>query len=448
MNTDPTDASQIMAGDKLTLTIDKMAAGGDGVARVDGLAVFVANAAPGDNAEVEITHRAKNFARAKISSLLTPGPARVTPPCPLAGRCDGCQLQQLDYAAQLDAKRDFVSDGLARIGRLNGIEVKPTLGMENPWQYRNKAEFIAGKVDGKIRLGYHIDAEDGFLPLDDCPIQHPLSLKLLHAVEEVANTMSLSLAQLITRVNPKDNTALIILVCREDHTEISTIAATLRGMVPELSGVLFSLVRGNSVVRRTQARIISGLHQLKQYLGEWEYTVSAESFFQVNNTQAELLQRLAIEASGDLRNANFIDGYCGVGTFLLPLGKLAAHAMGIEDSDSSIRDAVENLARYTMREVHLSENRVEAIFPRMVRKGRKADVVLLDPPRKGAGPQVLESVAALKAKRVILISCDPATLGRDAGDLVKLGYSLQSVQPVDMFPQTWHVETIALAVKK
>ncbi len=447
MNTDPTGASQITTGDHLTLTIDKMAAGGDGVARVDGMAVFVANAVPGDNAEVEITQRAKNFARGKIINLLVPGAKRIAPPCPLAGKCDGCQLQQLDYSAQLEAKSEFVRDGLERIGRLSGIAVAPTLGMENPWQYRNKAEFIAGKVDGKLRLGYHIDTDDGFLPLDDCPIQHPLSIKLLHAVEEVANTMSLSLVQLITRISPTENSALVILVCREDHVEIKTIAATLRGMVPELAGVLFSLVRGNSVVRRTQARLIAGSDKLHQHLNEWEYSVSAESFFQVNNQQAEVLQRLALESCGDISNANVYDAYCGVGTFLLPLGKLAAHATGIEDSESAVRDATENLARYTMREIHLSENRVETVLPRLVRKGRKADVILLDPPRKGAGPQVLESVAALHAKRVVLISCDPATLGRDAGDLVKHGYTIQSVQPVDMFPQTWHVETIALATK-
>ncbi len=211
--------------------------------------------------------------------------------------------------------------------------------------------------------------------------------------------------------------------------------------------MLYSIVRGHSVVRRTLAESLRGQTKLIQQLGAWEYTVSAESFFQVNNEQGARLVELAVEFAGELSERLFADAYCGVGVFLLPLAAKAARAIGIEEHPIAVRDAEANLSRYAIHDVKLYAARVESIFPRLLRKGRELDVVVLDPPRKGAGPLVLGSMERLGVRRVILVSCDPSTLGRDAGELVSLGYHLRSIQPVDMFPQTWHVETVVLAEK-
>ena len=433
-------------GDRLTVTVETLAAGGDGIARPGGLTLFIPHTAPGDVAEVTVISVAKNFARARLLSLNIPGLDRVPTRCPVAAGCPGCPLQHLRYAAQLAVKQTFVRDGLERIGHLRDIEVYPTLGMDDPWQYRNKGEFIAERVHDVVRLGYHGD--EGFLPLDDCPIHHPLSMRLLRETEAVANAEQLPLAQLITRVSPTDNAALAILVCWEWHDRLPAAAEMLRARIPELAGVLWSRVRGQSVVRRTLAEPLAGAGKLTQHLDPWAFTVSAESFFQVNNTQASRLIALVEEYAGDLALANFADGYCGVGTFLVPLAGKAARALGIEEHPTALRDAADNLARYARHDVHLLEGQVETIFPRLLRKGRHLDVVVLDPPRKGAGQLVLRAMAELGVKRVVLVSCDPATLGRDAGDLAQLGYRLRMVQPVDMFPQTGHVESVALAERE
>ncbi|HEY3377502.1 MAG TPA: 23S rRNA (uracil(1939)-C(5))-methyltransferase RlmD [Armatimonadota bacterium] len=444
MHIDQSESDFPQLGDRCVVTIETLAAGGDAIARISGFTVFIAGGAPGDVAEIEITQTSKKFARARIVALQTPSPDRVPTPCPLAGGCPGCQLQHLSYAAQLTAKQTFVRDGLERIGHLKGIDVLPTLGMDDPWHYRNKGEFIARIQDDRVELGYHGEDSEAFVPVPDCPIQHPLTMRIVRAVEALATREALPLAQLITRVSPHDGKALAILVCWEWNERIAAVAAALREDVPEVAGVLWSRVRGRSVVRRTLAEGLNGQLKLIQRLGEWDYTVSAESFFQVNNVQATELIRLAGEFVGDLHEATFVDAYCGVGTFLVPLANRALRAMGIEEHPAALQDAVVNLSRYAVRDARLFEGSVETIFTRLVRKGRSVDVALLDPPRKGAGRLALETMAQLGVRRAVLISCDPATFGRDAGDLVSLGYRITAVQPVDMFPQTWHVETMAL----
>lgn len=447
MNTDQTPLEAPQPGERVRVTIETLATGGDGIARHQGLTLFVPRSAPGDVLDVEIVEVTRNFGRARIVDIVKAGPDRVPATCPLAESCPGCEFQHLHYDAQLVAKQNFVRDGLERIGRLKGVVVQPTLGMANPWEYRNKGEFTATTVDDRLRLGYHGENGD-FLRLTACPLHHPLTLRILHEVEIVANSMHLPLAQLITRVSPSENAGLAILVCWEDADKLEEAAVLLRERLPELAGVLFSRVRGRSVVRRSLAEVVAGQGKLTQRLGEWEYTVSAESFFQVNNEQATRLVSLALEMAGDMGSANFADGYCGVGTFLIPLGKRALRSIGVEEHPIALRDAQDNLTSYAIHDVHLFEGRVESVFPRLQRKGRSLDVVLLDPPRKGVGRSVLESVAGLGAERIILVSCDPATLGRDAGDLAILGYQPEIVQPVDMFPQTAHVETIALLTKR
>jgi len=447
MTTDQPALDHPQPGERVRVAVETLATGGDGVARHQGFTLFVPNSAPGDVLDVEITEATRNYGRARILDIVESGPDRVPTTCPLADGCPGCAFQHLRYEAQLAAKQTFVRDGLERIGRLCGVEVRPTLGMAHPWEYRNKGEFTAETVKERIRLGYH--GEEGrFLQISACPLHHPLSLRILHETEVVVNNMHLPLAQLITRVSPSENAALAILVCWEESDRLEDAAAQLRERIPELAGVLWSRVRGRSVVRRTLAEVLAGQGKLTQRLGEWEYTVSAESFFQINNEQAARLVAFAGEMAGDLQSAIFADGYCGVGTFLVPLAKRASRSIGVEEHPVALRDAQDNLSRYAIHDVHLYEGRVESIFPRLPRKGCSLDVALLDPPRKGAGRSVLESVARLGAKRILLISCDPATLGRDAGDLAILGYQPEIVQPVDMFPQTPHVETIALLTKR
>ncbi len=429
-------------GDRLTVTIDSIAAGGDGVAHPDGFTLFIPYTATGEEAEVEVTRISRSYGKAKVINLIKPSPDRVVPPCPYYGKCAGCQLQHINYAAQLEAKKSFIADSLQRIGRISDFTINDPIGMDNPWNYRNKAEFIAGKIDGKIRLGYHIDGDDGFLAVDDCPIQHPLSNKILRAVENAAEQFNLPLAQLIIRIAPHNSEALIIMVMWEKTEELQNAAKYLRAEVPEIAGVLWSQVRGKSVVRRTFALPVEGQLKFTQKLGDDTFIVSAESFFQVNSEQAVKMLDITREYAGDMKEKMFADLYCGVGTFLLPLARGANRSFGIEEHPGAIRDADNNLAKAAIHNVTIYEGKVEVILTRMLRKGRELDVAIVDPPRKGVGRQALSAINELGAQTIIMISCDPATLARDLGDLEALDYKITAIQPVDMFPQTWHVETI------
>lgn len=442
------DMMTIHPGDNYTVTIDRIAAGGEGVARVAGITVFVPYSAPADMAEIEITRVAKNYLRARILNIISPSPDRVLPQCPLAGQCPGCQLQHLNYQAQLDIKQTVVQDAFQRIGHLSDVSVQPVIGMDNPWHYRNKGEFTAEIIDGEIHLGYRADGEGGFILLPDCPLHRPFTMEIVRAVEKVANEYNLPLAQLISRVDADDNGALAILVCHEWDDNLPQAAAKLQQLLPSLSGVLWSRVRGKTVVRRTPAELLLGDKSLHYSLTPWEYTVSAEAFFQVNLTQAKVLVDCVQQLLGDISSAITLDGYCGVGTFLLPLAARSSRAIGIEENPAAFLDAQINLTRYAMHDVKMYQGRVETILRRALRKSRTVDAMVLDPPRKGVGYEVLSMAAELKVRRLLLVSCDPATLGRDAGDLDKLGYRITSVQPVDMFPQTWHVESVALAELK
>jgi 23S rRNA (uracil1939-C5)-methyltransferase len=429
-------------GDRLSVTIDSIAAGGDGVAHPDGFTLFIPYTATGEEAEVEVTRISRSYGKAKVINLTKPSPDRVAPPCPHYGKCAGCQLQHINYAAQLEAKKSFIADSLQRIGRISDFTINDPIGMENPWNYRNKAEFIAGTIDGKIRLGYHIDEDNGFLPVDDCPIQHPLSNEILRAVENATEKFNIPLAQLIIRVAPHNNEAMIIMVCWEKSEELAEAAKYLRAELPNIAGILWSQVRGKSVVRRTFALPLEGQLKFTQQLGTENFLVSAESFFQVNSEQAVKMLEVAREFTGDMKEKLFADLYCGVGTFLLPLARGANRSFGIEEHPGAIRDADNNLARSAIHNVTIYEGKVEIILQRMLRKGRELDVAIVDPPRKGVGRQALSIIKELGTETIIMISCDPATLARDLGDLEALGYKIIEIQPIDMFPQTWHIETI------
>lgn len=442
------DMITLEEGEKFTVTIDRVAAGGEGIARVQGITVFVSHTAPADIVEIEITQVAKKFARGRLLNILTSAPERVSPRCPLAGKCPGCQLQHINYQAQLAIKQTVVQDAFQRIGHLNDVPVLPVIGMENPWEYRNKGEFAAEIVAGKIQLGYRADGEGGFVELPDCPLHHPLTMEIVRATEIVANEFQLPLAQLITRVDADENKALAILVCREWDDALNAAAERLQQLLPSLTGVLWSRVRGKSLVRRTPAELLAGERSLVYTLAPWEYSVSAEAFFQVNLVQAKVLVETVLQMAGDLSAAIALDGYCGVGTFLLPIAARAARSIGIEENPAAFQDAQINLTRYAMHDVKMYQGKVETILRRAIRKGRHVDVMVLDPPRKGAGREVLAMVAELQVRKLVMVSCDPATLARDASDLDKFGYQITSVQPVDMFPQTWHIESVALAELK
>ena len=443
--------SPLSVGETVRLRLDSLAVGGEAVGRYQGLAVFALWGCPGEEAEVEITHLAPRFARGVVRKVILPSPDRVAPPCPHFGDCGGCQLQHISYQAQLRHKTTMVRDAVTRIGRLADVAVGETWGMKEPWCYRGRAEYQA-HVDesGQVTLGFARHRSHEIVAVGRCRVQHPLSEQVRAALLELIPRLAqgpgerTAFLKLDTLVSHASGKAIATLVCDGQPPFLPSAAEALMREVPDLIGVCASRQRGMRAVHRSPARPLAGRPHLTESLGEGEYRISPDSFFQVNPQQAARIVALVQEWAEVSRGHVVVDTYSGVGTFLLPLARAARQAAGIESEESALTDARANLRRWRLSNVTLYKGEVERILPRLAERGWQPQVVVLDPPRKGCGPAVCAAVARLRPRRVILVSCHPATLARDLKTLAEHGYPARRVQPVDMFPQTWHVEAVAL----
>jgi 23S rRNA (uracil1939-C5)-methyltransferase len=438
-------------GQTVRLRLDSVAVGGEAVGRHEGMAVFALWGCPGDEAEVEITEVSRRFARGLVRSVIEPSPDRVDPPCPHFGDCGGCQLQHVSYEAQLRHKTAMVRDALQRIGGITDVEVADTIGMDEPWRYRNRAQYSAAvNESGKLALGFARYHSHDVIGLSECNIQHPLSERIRRAVERLLPPIDQGgrerslLLGVETFVSFSSGRGLVTLVCEGQPAFLRPLANALTEEVSEVAGVLFARRRGRAAVHRSPAEAVVGEGHLLEEIGGHTYRVAADSFFQTNPAQTARAVELVIEWADVGGGDTAVDLYCGVGTFLLPLAGRARRAFGVEGADSAVSDGKANARTWGLRNVTFYQRNVERVLPRWVERGRRADVVVLDPPRKGAGPIITASVAKLQPRRIILVSCDPATLARDLKHLAELGYPCRRLQPIDMFPQTWHVEAVAL----
>ncbi|MBI5880309.1 MAG: class I SAM-dependent RNA methyltransferase [Chloroflexi bacterium] len=397
-----------------------MAFGGEAIARHEGRAIFVPFAVPGDDAEIEIVEDRGRFARGRLVNLITPAPERIAPRCKYFGACGGCHYQHMPYAQQLETKTQIVRDQLARIGGIADAQVHATIGADDPWHYRNHIQFHVAP-DGK--LGFMAARTNEVVPVDECHI-------LARPIETLWRELELELPDLdevILRASAGTGERLAALCLA------STEALEVEIDLP-VNCVLL-LEDGSDVV-------LSGDDYFREQLAGRAYRVSAESFFQVNTPQAERLVQMVVEralASGDPAQMTVLDAYCGVGVFALTLAGSVAHVTGIESAPSAVRDALVNTGDAT--NVQIVEGAVEDVLPELT---ERFDVIVLDPPREGCAPEVLDAIAAHDIRRIVYVSCDPSTLARDVKRLGGKGYQLTDVQPLDMFPQTFHIETIAV----
>lgn len=446
----------VSVGERVILRLDSLAVGGEAVGRYEGLAVFAVWGCPGDEAEVEITEVGRSFARGVVRSIISPSPDRVEAPCPHFGDCGGCQLQHISYDAQLRHKAAMVRESVARIAGLSDAEVGETWGMEDPWRYRNRAEYhVRRQASGKIAVGFTRHRSHEVVALRECRLQHALSERVRAAVEELLPHVAQGAAEraallgVETLVSFSSGQIIATLVCDgEEPSFLSSLAEALAMRLPELTGLLAALRRGRGSPRRSPSTVLWGDSHVIEEIAGRTYRVSADSFFQTNPAQAaravELVEEWAAVQPGD----TVLDLYCGVGTFLLPLAGSAKAGRGVESDRAAYRDARANARRWRLPNVKLYERNVERLVPRWVERGRRADVVVLDPPRKGCGPIVCATAARLNPRRIILVSCDPATFARDLASLAEEGYKVRHIQPIDMFPQTWHVEAVAVCERR
>jgi 23S rRNA (uracil1939-C5)-methyltransferase len=443
-------------GETLTLTIDDLAFGGEGVGRVDGYVVFVRGGLPGDRLTVRVVDARARYARAHVEAVQEPSPHRVEAPCPYFGRCGGCRLQHMAYPAQLAFKEKQVRDCLERLGRLGDFEVRPILPAPETYGYRNKMEFT---VDGSAeapRIGLH-EAEryDVVLDVERCLLQSEPMNALLDEMRRQVRARRLSvydqatergLLRFVTvREGRRTGESMVNIVASAPDVEgLAPVAEALRAREPSTASVVLN-VNGKkaSVAVGTEEHLLLGRDHITESLDGVAFQVSANSFFQTNTLQAERLFAVVAEACGLTGAETVMDLYSGTGAISLLLARRCRRVYGIELAPTAVADAVRNAALNGIGNCTFLSGEVRHVLPRLLADGVHADVVVADPPRAGFHPKALKALAALGAGRVVYVSCNPATLARDVGDLCGHGYRVEWVQPVDMFPHTPHIEAVA-----
>lgn len=449
----------VSPGDEVVVTIDNHGAQGEGVAHIDGFALFVPGAIAGERVRVKVQQVRPNYARGVVQDILEPCQDRVGAPCGLFGQCGGCQLLHMDYHAQLDMKRQRVADALERIGGIRGAEVQPTIGMEHPWEYRNKVQYPVGIDDGHIVAGCYSQGTHDVVPTDTCAIQHPLNTRVVHAAVELADAYGLSvydeatgrgfLRHILVKLAHGTGKAMAVLITSEERfPKGKEFAAELAAAVPEVASVVQSVNpdRTNRVLGQSH-RVLWGSLYIVDDLDGLKFRISAESFYQVNPVQTVTLYREAVAAAGLLGNERVLDAYCGVGTLALFMARQAREVYGIEIVEQAIRDAQSNAELNSISNARFIAGRVERVLPRLISEGTTFDVAVLDPPRSGCEREVLDALAESGVGRIVYVSCNPATMARDAAVLKQQSYQVERVQPVDMFPHTFHVETVVLITR-
>ncbi len=444
-----------MQGDLVTIEITALAAGGDSVGRTGaGYVVFVPDAVPGDRLEVRLVRVKRDHGFGQVVRVLENSPHRVRPHCIVADRCGSCQWQAVDYAYQLAAKRQQVIEALVRLGGFTNPPVEPTIAQPVPFGYRNKSTFPVGRnARGEVVVGYYRKDSHRIVNLNACPVQDSRLDPLLRAAKEAICDRNWSiydearhsgaLRHLALRIGERTGEMLLTLVTHGVLPAVESAAAQLRDQFPDLVGVCVNenTERGNAIFGE-RTHCVAGRPYLEDILGGFRFRVEPTTFFQICTSHAESLARLVVEAAAAGPGDTVVDAYCGIGTLSLPLARGAGQVIGIESYLPSVEQARTNAQFNGVANCKFIAGTVEDQLPHL-----QADIVVLDPPRRGCERAVIAAISALEPRRIVYVSCNPATLARDLQLLAQDGYNLVSVQPVDLFAQTHHVESVALLVR-
>lgn len=437
------------------IKIHGLGSSGEGVGKIDELAVFVEGALPDEEVLAEIETRKKNYAVGRLVEVVKSSSERVEPFCPLYKDCGGCQLQHLSYAAQLKWKRQQVVDAIERIGKLDGVEVFETLGMENPLRYRNKMQFPVGK---NLRIGCYARGSHKIIDTTSCMIQNVGNDKILAAVRNVAKKFNMQpydedthkgfLRHVMGRVGCNGELMIVLVTATKNFPNEKNFVRALLKELPEVTSIQQNVQTfHNNVILGRDTRVLFGKPTIHDKIGNLKFNISARSFFQVNTAQAEVLYQTALDFAELHGHETIIDAYCGTGTISLFMARKAHRVYGTEIISSAIADAKRNARENNIRNVEFFVGDAVKVMPRLANSVHLPDVIITDPPRAGCDKKVLETFAAMQPDKIIYVSCNPATLARDLKILGELGYQTKKIQPVDMFPFTSHIESVA-QVKK
>lgn len=439
----------------MKIQVEKIAHGGEGIGRLNGRALFIEGALPGETVRIELLPEKKGVQHARLIQILTPSPERQTPPCSIYDACGGCSVQHLHYEGQLKAKEERVREALSRIAGLSETLVLPIVKDLDPFGYRQKTAVPLQQGPYGLQYGFYKKGSHEIIPMDQCHIAASEHQTILEVVKKIANHLQLPgydertdtglLRHAVIRTGYHTQEKMLVLVLTKPMQYTALIEAIQKELGPDLSFHVNIQPKPSNTIFGSKFIHLSGPKTIHDHIGKLKFNISPASFFQVNPPMAEKLYQIAKEYAQLQGEETVLDAYSGTGTIALYLADKAKWVTGIEVVQQAVLDARRNQEENHIKNANFLLGTPDSLLKE---KNTTFDVIITDPPRKGLEPKALETLAKLKAKRFIYVSCDPSTLARDLKQLSHLGYKVEKVQPVDMFPQTMHVECVVSLVKE
>lgn len=443
--------------DEVIIDITDIGQDGEGIGKFEGYTLFVKNALVGDKIRAKVMKAKKNYGYARLMEVITPSSYRVTPRCEIADKCGGCSIQHLDYRKQLEFKQDKVKSCLERIGGFKDITLEAIIGMEEPFHYRNKAQFPVGRnKEGKVQIGFYAGGTHSIIDTKKCHIQAKENDLIVSIVRDFIEEYKIStydeekheglVRHILTRVGFVTGEIMVCLIINGKSLPNSEILVERLKEIKGMTSISLNVNKNKTnVILGDKIIPLYGNPYITDYIGDVKYQISPLSFYQVNPIQTKVLYELALEYCELKGEETVFDLYCGIGTISLFLAQKAKKVIGVEIVKEAIEDAKQNAKINGISNAEFYVGAAEEVIPTMYKeKGMKADVIVVDPPRKGCDETLLETIVAMAPKRLVYVSCDPATLARDLKYLVANGFVVEKVQAVDQFSHSVHVECVVL----
>ncbi|MGX7244620.1 23S rRNA (uracil(1939)-C(5))-methyltransferase RlmD [Enterococcus quebecensis] len=448
-------------GQTIPLKIKRLGINGEGIGYYKKTIVFVPGALPKEDISVEITKVAPRFVEGQLKKIIKAAPERVTPPCPVYEACGGCQLQHLSYPAQLLFKKDLLKQSLNKFRPRNfeNYQLPKTIGMKNPWNYRNKAQFQLRKIDGEVEAGLYQADSHRLVPIDDCLVQQPATTKVMNALVELLNKYQLPIYNerknsgifrtLMVRVGVKTNEVQVVFITQSvKFPQKKALVEEITQHLPEVVSIMQNVQnKRTSIVMGDETIHVWGKESIEEKINEVTFDLSPRAFFQLNPEQTEVLYDEALKALDLQPNETVVDAYCGVGTIGLSVAKQAKEVRGMDIIPAAIEDAKMNAERLGVTNTHYEVGTAEELLPKWLQSGFKPDAIIVDPPRTGLDQKLLKAILKQPPKKMVYISCNVSTLAKDLVDLAKV-FDVNYLQSVDMFPQTARCEVVVKLTRK
>lgn len=429
---------------------------GQGVAKINSFPIFVPGGLPGERAQIKVLNVKKNYGYGKLIEMKERSPYRIDIPKTEINKYGGCQLQHMSYEGQLQFKQNRVTQALTRIGKLTDVQIHPIIGMDEPFHYRNKAQVPVGEKDGRLISGFYKPRTHEIIDTDESVIQIEAINEAIRVVKRICDELGIEayheekhtgvLRNIMARFGKQTDELMIVLITKTEklpHRQeiidrIVTALPNVKSIVQNINSKRTNVILGDITT------VLWGSDVIYDYIGDVKFMISPLSFYQVNPVQTKVLYDKALEYANLTGEEIVIDAYCGIGTISLFLAQKAKKVYGVEVVPDAIEDAKKNAELNGIHHVEFAVGEAETVIPNWAKEGIHADVIVVDPPRKGCAETLLETIIEMKPKRVVYVSCNPATLARDLQILENNGFKTIEVQPVDMFPQTMHVECVVL----